>query len=312
MVFARAVTLPHGSRGTYHVITRCARRTFLLGDGREHRRGWLAASLADSIPHFGLDLISYAIMSNHVHLIVRLRPERVDEWSTIEAARHALSVFPARSGWQNEPLPMTAALIEGYAAHKNWLKQQCERLTSLSWFMRVVKQAISRRANAEDECRGHFWESRFHHVALLDEAAVIACMVYVDLNPIRARMEKTIAKSLYTSGRGRLLLSAQADDDVWEPGEKALAKRLASMRYLRVLDATVAAVAGAPKTAWHGHLTNACSHLALDVDRWRSVMGEGGRFSGTALGSADTRKRLAEHAKREWIADKSGLFTSLG
>jgi hypothetical protein len=82
--------------------------------------------------------------------------------------------------------------------------------------------------------------------------------------------------------------------------------------YLRVLDATVAAVAGAPKTAWHGHLTNACSHLALDVDRWRSVMGEGGRFSGTALGSADTRKRLAEHAKREWIADKSGLFTRLG
>ena len=123
MVFARAVTLPRGSRGTYHVITRCARRAFLFGDGREHRRGWLAASLADTIPHFGLDLISYAIMSNHVHLIVRLRPERVDDWSAIEAARHALSVFPARSGWQNEALPMTSAVIEGHAAHKNWLKQ---------------------------------------------------------------------------------------------------------------------------------------------------------------------------------------------
>ncbi|MBA2479404.1 MAG: transposase, partial [Planctomycetes bacterium] len=80
MVFARGVTLPHGSRGTYHVITRCARRTFLFGDGREHRRGWLAASIADTISHFGIDLVTYSIMSNHLHLVVRLRPDRVDEW----------------------------------------------------------------------------------------------------------------------------------------------------------------------------------------------------------------------------------------
>ena len=178
----------------------------------------------------------------------------------------------------------------------------------------MVKQAISRRANAEDECRGHFWESRFHHVALLDEAAVIACMVYVDLNPIRARMTKTIAKSSYTGGRGRLLLSEQADDGAWEPGEKALAKRMVSIRsvapvhpvtgdeqtswlngpnYLRILDSTIAAIAGAPKSAWHGHLMNTCSRLAIDVDRWRSVMSEGGRFCGTALGAADTRRQLA-------------------
>jgi len=108
-------------------------------------------------------------MSNHVHLVVRLRPERVDEWTHLEAARHAWSTFPARSGWQNEALPMTKELVEGYSEHRSWLEQQRERLKSLSWFMRVVKQSISRRANAEDECRGHFWESRFHHVALLDE-----------------------------------------------------------------------------------------------------------------------------------------------
>jgi len=169
MVFARTVTLPHGIRGTFHVITRCARRTFLFGDGREHRRGWLANSLTETLPHFGIELLTYAIMSNHVHLVVRLRPERVDEWTHLEAARHALSTFPARSGWQNEALPMTKELVEGYSEHRSWLEQQRERLKSLSWFMRVVKQSSSRRANAEDECRGHFWESRFHHVALLDE-----------------------------------------------------------------------------------------------------------------------------------------------
>jgi REP element-mobilizing transposase RayT len=329
MVFARSVTLPHGSRGTYHVITRCARRTFLFGDGREHRRGWLSESLSETIQHFGIDLVTYAIMSNHVHMVVRLRPERVDEWSPLEAARHALSVFPARSGWQNEALSMTATLVEGYSAHRAWLKQQCERLKSLSWFMRVVKQSIWRRAKAEDECRGHFWESRFHHVALLDEAAVIACMVYVDLNPIRAGMAKTIAKSDYTGGRGRLLLHDQAGDGAWGEGEKSLAQRMVSLRsvapvhvvtgeeqtswlngpgYLQVLDATIAAISGAPKNTWHAHLMNACSHLAFDLDRWRAVMGEGGKFGGTALGSAATRQRLAHHVRREWIADKSGLF----
>ncbi len=332
MVFARTVTLPHGSRGTFHVITRCARRTFLFGDGRGHRRGWLADSLTETLPHFGIDLLTYAIMSNHVHLVVRLRPERVDEWTPLEAARHALSTFPARSGWQNEALPMTTELVEGYSEHRSWLKQQRERLKSLSWFMRVVKQSISRRANAEDECRGHFWESRFHHVALLDEAAVIACMVYVDLNPIRAGMARTVAKSSYTGGRGRLLLHEQAGDDAWEPEEKSLAKRMVSFRsvapvhvmtgeeqsswlngpdYLQVLESTIAAIAGAPKNAWHGHLMNTCSRLAVDVERWRTVMKEGGRFGGTALGAADTRRRLASHVRREWIADKSGLFGSM-
>ncbi|MEK7416011.1 MAG: transposase [Planctomycetota bacterium] len=322
MVFARST----------HVITRCTRRAFLFGEGREHRRGWLSTSLAEALPHFGIDLITYAIMSNHLHLVVRLRPERVDDWTALEAARHALSVFPARSGWQNEALPLTTTLIEGYVAHRTWLKQQRERLKSLSWFMRVIKQAISRRANAEDDCRGHFWESRFHHVALLDEAAVIACMVYVDLNPLRAGMAKTIRKSCYTGARGRLLLNDEAADEAWESDEKSLAKRMVSVRsvapvhvvsgedqsswlngpdYIHLVESTAAALAGAPKSAWHGQLMNACSRLALDIERWKSVKTTGGRFCGTALGAAATRRTLADHVQREWIADKSGLFGSV-
>lgn len=142
-----------------------------------------------------------------------------------------------------------------------------------------------------------------------------------------------MAKSSYAGGRGRLLLSEQADDGACEPGEKALSKRIVSIRsvapvhavtgdeqsswlngpdYLRVLDSTIAAVAVAPKSARHGHLVNACSHLAIDVDHWRSVMGEGGRFGGPALGATDTGRQLAEHVRCEWIADKSGLFAGQG
>ena len=100
-----------------------------------------------------------------------------------------------------KPLKVTPAVVADYADHAKWLAQQRARLSSPSWLLQLLKQELSRRANAEDD--SHFWEQRFTSVVLLDAAAPLACMVYVDLNPLRAGLIKTPETALFTSIRQR-------------------------------------------------------------------------------------------------------------
>ena len=90
------------------------------------------------------------------------------------------------------------------AEHPERIALLRRRLSSLSWFMGRLNEFIARAANKEDEVKGRFWESRFKCQALLDEAAIAACMVYVDLNPIRAGVAATPEESDFTSIQERI------------------------------------------------------------------------------------------------------------
>jgi hypothetical protein len=91
-----------------------------------------------------------------------------------------------------------------------------QRLCDLSWFMKNLNEFISRKANAEDDVKGHFWESRYKCQALLDEQALLAAMAYVDLNPVRAAMAETPEASAHTSVQERIntVKSAQCPAEV--------------------------------------------------------------------------------------------------
>jgi hypothetical protein len=196
--------------GVFHCINRCVRRAFLCGadavsgQNFEHRRQWIQDRLEGLAGLFALDVLGFAVMSNHPHVVLRNRPDLVATWSDEEVARRWWFVFPQRhepDGSAAQPEPPELAMI---TADPEKLAEVRKRLASVSWFMRCLAEPIARQANREDACTGRFWEGRFKCQPLLDEAAVAACMVYVDLNPMRAGIAQTPETSQFTSAYERI------------------------------------------------------------------------------------------------------------
>ncbi|WP_440053279.1 transposase [Pseudoalteromonas sp. T1lg65] len=193
----------------YHCISRCVRRAFLCGEDKftgksyEHRRDWVEEKLLMLGSVFCIDVCAYAVMSNHTHVVLYVDDKKAKRLSDKAIVLRWHKLF--NGNWlshkliDGEPISESEQLIldEHIAKYR-------ERLADISWFMRVLNEDIARRANKEDNCTGRFWEGRFKSQALLDEAALAACLVYVDLNPIRAKIATTPETSDYTSIKKRI------------------------------------------------------------------------------------------------------------
>jgi REP element-mobilizing transposase RayT len=208
----------------YHVVNRCVRRAFLCGQDAhsgqsfEHRRTWIVERIKQLAGVFAVDVAAYAVMSNHYHLVLRIDAERAQRWSRDEVLRRWTQLFDGPVlvqrvlAGRGDELDAASQL-----AVDEWAEKYRARLCDLSWFMRVLNETIARKANAEDGVTGRFWEGRFKSQALLDEQAILAAMVYVDLNPIRAQMANTPEDSDFTSVAERLTDAQPAPPTRVEP-----------------------------------------------------------------------------------------------
>jgi len=192
----------------YHCIARCVRRAFLCGEDAfsgknyEHRKGWVIERLSLLADTFAIDVASYAVMSNHYHLVLRVDIEKAEQWSETNVIRRWKRLYKI-------PLIVNRYLKGNASPALTQMAQELitkwrQRLTDISWFMRCLNEYLARKANLEDQCTGRFWEGRFKSQALLDEAAVVTAMAYVDLNPIRANLASTPEDSDYTSVKQRV------------------------------------------------------------------------------------------------------------
>ena len=298
----------------YHCVSRCVRRSFLCGEDKltgqsyEHRRGWVEDRLLLLSSVFAIDICAYAVMSNHTHIVLHVDKALALSWSVDEVLSRYHRVYKGTLITQKYSRGVTLSegeqrmltdVVETYRA----------RLYNLSWFMRNLNESIAREANKEDHCTGRFWEGRFKSQALLDEQALLSCMAYVDLNPIRAKLAKTPEGSDYTSIRQRTQALTQNRPQptplmpfVGNPkADVPTGIPYNLMDYLELVDTTGRYIrqdkAGYIETSQSPILTR----LGLDAQQWLTLTTEFEQHFCYAVGSEQVMKRFGYHTGHQRV-----------
>lgn len=207
---ARRETIDPNEIVVAHICNRTVRKCFLMGrdesSGKnfDHRKDWIEQYLRQFSAQFGIDLLGFAILSNHFHLILRTRPDVVATWTDEEVARRWKMLCPERKNADDSPYEPTEPEIKSIAGCPVKTKEIRERLSNISWWMRLLCQRIAMRANREEKETGRFWQDRYRATVLTDEASLLACAAYVDLNPIRAAICERLEESEHTSVQRRI------------------------------------------------------------------------------------------------------------
>ncbi|MBB3209201.1 hypothetical protein FHS27_005039 [Rhodopirellula rubra] len=178
---ARRETIDPNEVVVAHICNRTVRRCFLMGDDAQsgknfdHRKVWIEQYLRQFAANFGIDLLGFAILSNHFHLILRTRPDVVARWSDEEVARRWMMLCPHRRNTDGSPCLPSEPEIKSIAGCPVKTQEIRQRLSSISWWMRLLCQRIAMRANREEQEVGRFWQDRYRATVLTDEASLLAC-----------------------------------------------------------------------------------------------------------------------------------------
>jgi REP element-mobilizing transposase RayT len=276
-------------------MSRCVRRAFLCGKDRftgqsfEHRRQWIEDRLIRLASVFAIEILAYAIMHNHYHVVLRVAVEKSENWSDDEVAERWGQLF---------------------ASPEDVLEQElCEwrrRLTSISWFMRCINEPLARRANREDRCTGRFWEGRFKLQALLDDTALLKCMTYVDLNPVRSGLARLPEDCQHTSlkarieGRDAQLVSF--NDNAAAPNEHIAIRQ---QEYLNLVRWSARCVRTRRRMRAPSNCTSVLEKMQLSHDQWAREICHYGRWYYRAVGSLAAVERYCSHLGQRWLKGTS-------
>ena len=297
----------------YHCVSRCVRGSFLCGEDTftgqsyEHRRGWVEERLLFLASVFAIDICAYAVMSNHTHVVLYVDEDLTQNWSMREVINRWHRLYQGTllgQKYQRGDYLTKAELLsleETVAIYR-------QRLYNISWLMRNLNEHIAREANKEDGCTGRFWEGRFKSQALLDESAVLACMAYVDLNPIRANLDATPETSKHTSIQQRihaLIKGEQPKNLIRFVGNhrheipKGITYSL--IDYCELVDCTGRCIRENKAGYIAHHNSPILERLGLDTEQWLTLTTEFEQHFSTAVGSEDMLQQFKQHTNHQRI-----------
>lgn len=308
MTRPRSLIAPPDTPGAFHCVQRCVRRAFLCGIDRytgqsfEHRKAWVEARIQLLAECFAVAIDAYAVMSNHLHLVLRIDPHKATTWHDDEVAARWVRLFPPREDSDDAIESKRQRLL----ADPDRIRILRQRLGSLSWLMRCLVEPIARRANREDGCKGRFWEGRYKCQALCDDRAILAAMAYVDLNPIRAGMTDHLDSSAHTSVSKRIV-EARSDPMVLtsrlRPAAGSLrpAVDLTTAEYLQLLDWTGRQLVPGKRGRIPMHAPAILATIDRDPKRWTTRVAAFGSGWHRAVGSAQDLIALAKQMGQRWL-----------
>jgi REP element-mobilizing transposase RayT len=327
MTRARRELISLESTPYYHCVSRCVRRAFLCGDDSysqknfDHRRQWIFDRLKQLSDVFAIKIAAFAIMSNHYHVIVRIDRDQALSWPDEQVIDHWCKLFAGDvivNRWRSGELLSKAEEIVAKDIVETWR----QRLFNLGWFMRCLNEHIARLANQEDGCKGRFWESRYKSQALLDERALLTCMTYVDLNPIRAKIATTPEASDFTSIQERIRKFSQPHKKLNKAqesspshllefgGNESLCKANNHIPfhlddYIALVDWTGRAVREDKRGSIPQNLPPVFERLNMNPEDWLEAVKNAGHRYGLAKGAISRIKLYAERLGKRWIRGQS-------
>jgi len=306
----------------YHCISRCVRRAFLCGEDEfsgqsfEHRRQWIVERVRFLTDVFPIEVCAYSIMSNHYHLVLYVNQDELASCSNQQICERWSKIYSLPAivdHWQKGELSSDSQKAVALSVIDEWRS----RLLSISWFMRCLNEFIARKANKEDDCTGRFWEGRFKSQALLDEKALLTCMAYVDLNPIRAKMHGSVEESEYTSVFERIHSKShhkEKKNTVYKPLVKFIGAEhqpagicFSLIDYIELVDWTGRCIREDKRGAISAQTPALLGVLGLDNETWFTLANDFGKTYHGAVGSLEELAAFAENTGKNWIAGKRKL-----
>ena len=321
MTRARRQLVDLGSTPYYHCMARCVRRAFLCGEDHvtgksfEHRKVWVVDRLKSLAGVFTIEICAYAVMSNHYHVVLFVNEAVGEALTTREVLERWAQLFAGPLLVQRYLAGGTLSKAE-YQRVEQFADEYRHRLLDISWFMRCLNEHLAREANLEDGCKGRFWEGRFKSQALLDEAAVLTCMAYVDLNPVRARQAETPEASDFTSIQDRIRQWQQSNERKqcehlkllkWKGAHSEKTVPFSLLDYFYLVDWTGRATRPDKKGAINAELPPLLVRLGIASDEWLITMvSESSRFQ-RAAGTLNSLRQYAQMLGQHWV---QGLVVS--